>query len=264
MSKVRIQKILAAAGVASRRACEQLVEAGRVEVNGRIVDSLPCFVDPQTDKLRVDGEAVGEAPRRYTYFLLNKPRGVICTRSDPQGRRRAIDLVPPAGPGVHCVGRLDADSTGLIILTDDGELTQRLTHPRYGVPKTYVVEAAGRVQGKAIERLKQGVWLAGGRTQGAGVKVLRRGPERTLLQVTLREGRNREIRRTLAAVGHNVRKLKRVAIGPVGDRGLKVGGFRKLSTGEVEALRQAARTGPKPKARSRPEARSGRRGRSKN
>lgn len=239
---VRIQKVLAEAGVASRRSAEQMVLDGRVTVNGSVVESLPCFVDPASDDIRVDGgRAIRPGGERKVYFLLNKPRSVVCTQRDPAGRKRAVDLIPPVRERVHCVGRLDADSTGLIVLTNDGELTQLLTHPSCGVIKTYVVEAAGRVGGEVIEKLKSGLWMAGGRTRGAGVKVLHRGPKRTLLEVRLGEGRNRQVRRMLAKLGHTVRRLKRVAIGPITDRGLKIGHCRTLTHEEVAKLRRVAR-----------------------
>jgi len=242
MAKVRIQKVLAEAGVASRRAAEEMVLAGRVSVNNHVVTSLPCFVT-EAETIRLDGRPVKRprATARKTYFILNKPRGVVCTSSDPEGRRRAVDLVPPAAGRVYCVGRLDIDSTGMLILTNDGDLTEKLTHPRYGVPKTYVAEVDGRVESPAIEKLKGGLYLDGSRTQRSRIKVLRRGPKQTLLEITLREGRNREIRRLLARVGHKVRRLKRTAIGPITVRGLKVGNFRALTSAEVNRLRKAAR-----------------------
>lgn len=241
MAKVRIQKVLSEAGVASRRASEQLILDGRVTVDGEAVADLPCFVDPAAADIRVDGRRI-RAGRRggKVYFLLNKPRGVVCTQSDPQKRVRAVDLVPAVGRRVYCVGRLDVESTGLIILTNDGELTQLVAHPRYGVAKTYVVEVDGRVTAEAVERLKAGVWLDGGRTAGAEVKVLRRGVKRSVLQFRLREGRNREVRRMLARTGHKVRRLKRTAIGCVTDRGLKIGHWRVLTKGEVVRLRGRA------------------------
>ena len=209
-------------------------------MNGSLVTELPCFV-AEADKVSVDGKAVKAKKAPKVYLLLNKPRGVVCTQRDPQGRPRAVDLVPAGKQRVYCVGRLDADSTGLILLTNDGELTQHLTHPRYGVVKTYVIEVAGRIAGEEIEQLKKGLWLDGRRTQGAKVKVLRRGPKRSLLEIRLNEGRNREIRRLLARLGHNVQRLKRVAIGPVTDRGLKIGRFRPLRPAEVTALRRSGR-----------------------
>jgi 23S rRNA pseudouridine2605 synthase len=243
MAKVRIQKALSEAGVASRRAVEEMIVEGRVVVNGRVVVDVPCFVDPEADRIQVDGRVVRR--RRggeKLYFLLNKPRGVVCTQRDPQGRPRATDLVPGIrGARVHCVGRLDVDSTGLILLTDDGELTNYLTHPRYGVPKTYLVEIDGQLGGEEIAAIKRGVYLDGKRTGGAAVKILRRGHQHGVVQITLTEGRNREVRRVLARFGVKVRRLKRVAIGPVTDRGLKIGHFRPLRRVEVNRLKHSGR-----------------------
>ncbi len=240
MTATRIQKALANAGLASRRAVEEMVIEGRITVNGRPVVELPCFVDLATDDVRVDGQRVRGA-RRQVYFLLNKPRGVVCTQRDPAGRPRAVDLVPDVPQRLYCVGRLDEDSTGLIILTNDGELTEYLTHPRYGVPKTYVVTVDGRAGGEEIAALRRGVWLDGRPASAAGAKVLRRGPRQSLIEIVLTEGRNREVRRLLARLGHRVRRLKRTAIGPVTDRGLKTGGFRALSGAEVARLRRSGR-----------------------
>ena len=243
MDKVRIQKYLAEAGVASRRAIEQMILDGQITVNGRLVIELPCFVEPETDDIRVDGGVVGKqaAGGKKVYFLLNKPKGVVCTQRDPAGRLRAVDLVPAVGKRVYCVGRLDEESTGLIILTNDGELTQYLTHPSFEVVKTYVVEVDGRLTGEDVVKLKKGTYVDGKRTQGAMVKILRRGPARSQLEIKLTEGRNREIRRVLARLGHKVRKLKRVAIGPVTDRGVKIGHYRPLSQTEVRRLRKCGK-----------------------
>jgi 23S rRNA pseudouridine2605 synthase len=241
MAKVRIQKLLSEAGVASRRAVEEMILEGRITVNGSVVADLPCFVDPRTDRIQVDGRVVRRPSRgQAVYLLLNKPRGVVCTQSDPAGRPRAVDLVGQIPGGrVYCVGRLDVDSTGLILLTNDGELTHYLTHPRYGVPKTYVVEIDGRLSGEQIAALKRGVYLDGKRTGGASVRVLRKSHQRSLLEITLHEGRNREIRRVLLTFGVRVKRLKRVAIGPVSDRGLKIGRFRPLRPGEVARLKRS-------------------------
>lgn len=239
--KVRIQKVLAEAGVASRRACEELVLEGRVSVNGRPVKGLPCFVDPEIDEIVLDGQTVRRATGAKTYVLLNKPRGVVCTNADPAGRPRAVDLVADVGVRVFPVGRLDADSTGLILLTNDGELANRISHPRYGLDKTYVAEVDGRLSGEAIEQLKAGMVLDGKRTGGAAVKVLRRSPTQTLVEIRLREGRNREIRRLMAKLGHKVRALRRVAIGPIGDRGIKTGNHRLLTPAEVQKLYKATK-----------------------
>lgn len=237
--KERIQKYLAHVGIASRRAIEEMVEEGRVEVNGQVVREHPIFVDPKHDDIRVDGRRIRRGEEREVYFLLNKPRGVLSTTNDPAGRPTVVDLLRDVPQRVYCVGRLDVDSTGLILLTNDGELTQHLTHPSNEVPKTYVVNVQGEVEGPAIEKMKKGLHLDGRRLRGAGVKVLRRNKTSTLLEVTLREGRNREIRRMLARLGFTVRRLRRTAIGPITDRGLKTGNIRELSPREIQQLRDA-------------------------
>ncbi len=240
MSKIRIQKYLSDIGVASRRAIEEMIIEGRITVDGSLVAELPCFVT-EASEIRLDGKPVRRphGGGRKLYFLLNKPRGVVCTQSDPQGRPRAVDLLPEMKDRVYCVGRLDAESTGVIVLTNDGELTQHLTHPSHGVEKTYVVEVEGRIDGGQIDRLKKGVWLDGKRTAPAKVKVLRRNPKRSLLEIRLSEGRNREIRRSLARLGHKVRRLKRTAIGRITHKGLKIGNFRMLKSAEVASLRRS-------------------------
>lgn len=239
MAKTRIQKVLSEAGVASRREAEEMLTQGRVTVNGERMTDLPCFVE-ESDDIRVDGQSVRRRPRARTYILLNKPRGVVCTqRDDPRhSRPRAVDLVGRAGGGVHCVGRLDMDSTGLIVLTDDGDLTNRLTHPRFGVAKTYVVRVAGRIAAEDLAALQKGMHLDGRRAR-AQTKVIRRGHQESLLEIRLHEGRNRQIRRMLARLGHKVLRVHRRAIGPITDRGVKIGKFRRLAAAEVDALRKA-------------------------
>lgn len=236
---IRIQKVLAEAGLASRRTVEDLVLEGRISVNGETVTLLPVFVDPERDEIRMDGEPVRRRPMKKAYVLLNKPKGVVCTNADPKGRPRAVDLVAQYAQRLFPVGRLDAESTGLILMTNDGELANRIAHPRYGLDKTYLVEVEGRLEGEEIEKLKRGMYLDGARTTGAGVKVLSRSNQQTIVEVRLNEGRNREIRRLMARLGHKVRNLRRVAIGPVTDRGVKTGKTRPLSEDEVRALFRA-------------------------
>lgn len=235
--KERLQKVMASAGVASRRECEELILQGAVRVNGRVVDQLPVFVDPDTDAITVDGRRLTTPDR--VYFLLNKPKGVICTSDDPQGRPKAIDLVPD-GRRVFCVGRLDVDTSGLIILTNDAELANLLTHPKYKVPKTYVAKVSGRADDKALESLRKGVWLAEGKTARARVKVLKRGHNESLVEVTIQQGLNRQIRRMLAKVGLPVQSLKRTRIGSLTVKGIGVGKYRPLSRAEVASLRRVA------------------------
>ena len=225
---------MANAGIGSRRQCEQMILDGAVAVNGVEVAKLPVLVDPQRDKIVVDG--VRLRTERKVYYLLNKPARTICTNSDPQGRRRAVDLLADVKERVYCVGRLDADSRGLLILTNDGELANRLTHPRYGIVKTYMAEIDGVLSGEDVQRLKKGVGLEGGRAGAASLKVLRAGPKQSLLEISLREGQNRQIRRMLAKLGHKVRRLTRVRIGRLTLRGLGPGKYRKLTEPEVKSL----------------------------
>jgi len=208
---------------------------GVVRVNGRVVDSLPAFVDPEKDIITVNGREISAVPK--VYFLLNKPKGVICTNFDPQGRKKAIDIVK-SRERIFCVGRLDIESTGLIILTNDSEMANKLTHPRYGLAKTYIVGVKGEVGGEQIEKLKRGVWLAEGKTGRAAIKVLKRSHKESLAEVTIQEGLNREIRRMFAKVGLPVKSLTRTRIGKICARGVGIGKFRALTKAEVEYLKK--------------------------
>jgi 23S rRNA pseudouridine2605 synthase len=236
MNTQRLQKVLAAAGVDSRRKCEELILDGAVRVNRKVVDKLPAFVDPEKDLITVNGRKIHAAQK--VYFLFNNPSGVICTNRDPQGRKKAIDFVR-TGERIFCVGRLDADTTGIIILTNDSELANRLAHPRYGLAKSYVVRVKGEVAGERIEKLKRGIWLAEGKTGRASVKILKRGHKESLIEVTIRQGLNRQVRRMLAKVGLPVRTLTRTRIGKLNSRGLGVGKFRALTKAEVAYLKKA-------------------------
>jgi 23S rRNA pseudouridine2605 synthase len=229
----RLQKVLARAGIGSRRACEELIDEGRVTVNGHVV-TLGARVDPEVDTVEVDGVAVG-TKAGLVYYLVNKPAGVITTASDPQGRRTVVDLVP-AEPRVFPVGRLDADSEGLLLLTNDGDLTHRLTHPSFGVEKEYVAEIVGAPSRGVLRRLREGVELDDGTTAPARVGQL--AP--TTLRITIHEGRNRQIRRMGDAVGHPVVRLVRTRIGPLRDTTLAPGAWRELKPEEVRALERAA------------------------
>jgi 23S rRNA pseudouridine2605 synthase len=250
--KERLQKVMASAGVASRRQCEELILQGVVRVNGKVVDQLPAFADPETDAITVSGRRLKEPSR--VYFLVNKPKGVICTSHDPQGRPSALSLVPTS-ERIFCVGRLDADTTGLLILTNDSELTNLLTHPRYKVPKTYLARVAGHLDEKAVERLKKGIWLAEGKTGQATIKVLRSGRGESSLEITIRQGLNRQIRRMLAKVGVSVESLTRTRIGKLSIKGLGVGQYRPLTRGEVDSLRAAAAERPVGPSDKRPKTR---------
>ncbi|MBA7646108.1 Ribosomal large subunit pseudouridine synthase B [subsurface metagenome] len=236
MGEERLQKVLAAAGIDSRRKCEELILSGVVQVNRKVVDSLPAFVDPEKDVITVNGRKIHA--QRKVYFLLNKPKDVICTNYDPQGRKKAIDIIA-SRERIFCVGRLDIGSTGLIILTNDSELANRLTHPGYGLANTYVVRVRGEVGGEQIEKLKRGIWLAEGKTGRASVKILRRSHKESLIEVTIREGLNRQIRRVLAKVGHKVIRLKRTRIGKLNLHGLGAGKYRELSSLEIAYLKKA-------------------------
>ncbi len=235
MGRERLQKIMAAAGVASRRVCEQFIVEGRVAVNGRVVDTLPVFADADEDEITVDGRRIRRGEK--IYFLLNKPKGVICTSSDPQGRVKATDLIR-CPHRIFCVGRLDVDTTGLILLTNDTEVANKLTHPKYRVSKTYVAKIKGYAGDEQVEKLRRGVWLAEGRTSESRVTVLTRRAAESVIEITISQGLNREICRMLARVGLDVKSLKRTRIGKIDDHGLGVGRFRLLTRAEAAYLKR--------------------------
>ena len=262
---VRLQKVIAAAGVASRRAAETLMREGRVTVNGAVVSVLGSRVDPETDDIRVDGRRVGP-PGKRRYLLLNKPRGVVTTRDDPQRRRTVMDLLSGVRESVYPVGRLDYDSDGLLLLTNDGDLAARLTHPRHGLERVYEARVRGVPDAMALTRLARGVMLDGRRTAPATVSLVRAGRglrgNQAVVRIIITEGRQRQARHMCQAIGHPVVRLRRVRIGPIRDTTLRLGQFRDLTPGEVTALRRAvsseaplAGTGT-PKAQ-RPEPRAG-------
>ena len=259
---------MAEAGIGARRDCEDMITSGRVRVNGKVVTTLPCFVDPARDVVDLDGEVIelpqdiagtaeaAKTARAHTYVLVNKPKGVITTTRDPEGRRNVLDLLPPAmrkDERLYPVGRLDGDSTGLLLLTNDGDLAFQLTHPKFGVAKEYRVVCSGLASDEQLRALKRGMYLVTPGTDGTktskkasmeSVRILKRFVDRsrgnrTLLSVTLREGQNREIRRMLARVGLKVRELERVAIGPLRAGELKPGQFKLLGKKDVEKLRAA-------------------------
>jgi 23S rRNA pseudouridine2605 synthase len=225
----RLQKTLARAGLGSRRACEELIAAGRVTVDG-VVAGLGRRVDPSAANVEVDGVPVPTAPG-LVHYLVNKPAGVVSTAADTHGRSTVVDLVP-GEPRVFPVGRLDLDTEGLLILTNDGALAHRLTHPSFGVAKEYLAEVEGTPSPGAVRALREGVELEDGRTAPAQVAVV--AP--SLLRIVVHEGRNRQVRRMCAAVGHPVRRLVRTRIGPVVDRRLAPGSWRSLTLDEVRAL----------------------------
>jgi 23S rRNA pseudouridine2605 synthase len=235
----RLNKFLAHAGVGSRRHCEELILDGRVSIDGQPVRALGTRVDPAQQEVCVDGKPLrAEAP---VYWLVNKPRGYLCTNNDPGGRPRAIDLVPHVDQRVYTVGRLDEESEGLLLLTNDGDLAHQLTHPRFGVFKTYLVQVAGKPTREDLEQLLKGVYLSDGHVRARRVKRFKSQGESTWLEVVLSEGKNREIRRMLARLGHKVLRLRRTALGPIHLDRLRGGKSRRLRPEEVEQLRQAAR-----------------------
>lgn len=230
----RLQKTLARLGLGSRRVSENLIAAGRVTVNGEVAD-LGRRIDPESDRVEVDGVPVGVRPG-LVHYLLNKPRGVVTTASDTHGRPTVVSLVP-AEPRVFPVGRLDADTEGLLLLTNDGDLAHRLTHPSFGVEKEYVAEVSGRPTPAAVRRLREGVELDDGPTAPAKVSLT----PPNVLRITIHEGRNRQVRRMCEAVGHPVVRLVRTRIGVLTDRALKPGAWRELTTDEVRALERAVK-----------------------
>jgi len=244
----RLQKVLAESGVGSRRTCEQLIESGQVTVNGKVVMDLPAWVDPKRDRISVKGKSIRRL-EKPVYVLLFKPRGVVSTNDDPEGRQRAIDLVKhPSRARLFPVGRLDKESSGLLLLTNDGEMANKLTHPRYGIHKTYEVTVSGRVDEDEVDKLERGIFLtdrrkgdSAARTAGSRLKIIKRDRDRTRLLLELREGRNRQVRRMLARLGHDVKKLRRVQMGPLKLKGLKPGQWRDLLPEEIKALGRAAR-----------------------
>lgn len=232
----RLQKVLAAAGVASRREAEQLILEGRVEVDGETVIELGTRVDRATQTIHVDGEAL--AKPKLVHFAVHKPEGVVCTSNDPSGRPRVTDMLPPEIGRVFAVGRLDMASEGLILVTNDGELANQLTHPRHGVEKTYEVQVAGHMDVEVLQQLRQGVHLAEGFVRVVNVRIKGKRKNSTILEMVLDEGRNREIRRLLAKVGHRVNRLTRIAVGPIRLGDMPRGVSRRLTPEEVRKLRE--------------------------
>ena len=252
----RLHKYLAHCGIASRRECEVLISEGRVEVNGQVIDRQGTTVEPGKDKIRVDGEPVRE--ERKVYYLVNKPRGYLCTNSDEHGRPRVVDLVPEQ-KRIYTVGRLDEDSEGLILLTNDGTLANVVTHPKYEVDKTYRLLVRGSVPPDAAEKIESGVWLSDGKTAPAHIRRINRKGPNTIVTVTLWEGRNRELRRMFAKVGLRVQSLTRTAIGPLRMEGMPQGAWRRVDRRELAFVfsrlnpkwKPTAKTAVKNKSRKR-------------
>ena len=233
---VRLQKYLAEAGVASRRHCEELIECGRVSVNGHLVSTLGSKVDPERDAIAVDGKPV--VIERKVYIALNKPAGFLCTSHDTHGRQRAVDLLPRLLPRLYTVGRLDKDTEGLLFLTNDGTFSLRLTHPRYKMSKTYLVEVEGEVKSAEIARLLRGVRSEGELLHAEKIFQVHARNNTTELRLVLSEGKKRQIRRMMAAVGHPVKRLVRLAVGPVELGNLATSQWRHLTHEEVFKLMQ--------------------------
>lgn len=255
MTAERVQKLLAAAGLGSRRSCEELIAAGRVAVDGRVI-RLGAKADPASQVVTVDGERVNTNPN-LVYFLLNKPPGVVTTASDPQGRPTVVDLVP-VEPRVHPVGRLDRDTEGLLLLTNDGELSNRISHPRYEVEKTYVAQVRGPVKRHAVRQLLGGVELDDGPAKARSVRELGSAGDRSLVEIVIAEGRKREVRRMLAAVGLPLDRLARVQLGPLPLGDISPGKFRPLTGAEVRALyRAVGLSGPAPEDAGAPRSGDG-------
>jgi len=235
----RLNKLLARAGVASRRAVDRLIEEGRVSVNGSPVAELGSRVDPEQDNVKVDGRRIELRPRAFSYFMLNKPKGCVTTLSDPEGRPTVSDLLQRVRARVFPVGRLDYHSEGLLLLTDDGDLANVLTHPRHGVAKTYSVKVRGTPDAPALERLRRGVSLDGRRTLPAKVAMTQRGPN-SWLEITIKEGRKQQVRRMFESQGHLVVKLRRIRYGGLELGDLAPGELRRLGERELERLRRSA------------------------
>jgi len=231
---VRLQKYLAEAGVASRRASEQLITAGRVSVNGSVTSELGAKVDPGRDRVTVDGASV--APKRKRYIALHKPRGFVCTRGQEDARDKVGDLLPRDWSDLFTVGRLDYNSEGLIFLTNDGDFCLKLTHPRYGIAKVYVAKIQGKVAPETLETLQRGVFCDGEKLRARRARLVHSGPNSSVVELELTEGKNREVRRMFASQRLTVRRLQRVQIGPIKLGQLPAGKWRALSDAEVKSL----------------------------
>ena len=237
---VRLQKLLAQSGVASRRRCEELMLTGHVEVDGEVVTRLGTKVDPRTAVIRVEGRRLPPVSD-HVYLVLNKPRGVVSTMSDPEGRRTLSDLLADRPERLFHVGRLDTDTDGLLLVTNDGDFAQQVAHPSYELEKTYVAEVDGVVERATVRRLRDGVELDDGPVEVHAARVVSATADRSIVELTVHEGRNRIVRRLLDTVGHPVRRLTRTAIGPVRLHGLRSGAVRELTSEELGALLDTAR-----------------------
>lgn len=254
--KQRLNKVLAHAGISSRRGADRLIDAGRVTVNGEVVRDLGRKVDLESDSVKLDGSKIAAAPTTHLYLMLNKPRAVVTSLADPEGRRTVADFLRGIGRRVYPVGRLDYHSDGLVLLTDDGELARDLMHPRTCVPKVYRLKVRGIPEKQSLDRIEKGMLLEGRRTRPASVRVLRR-ERNTWLEVVLQEGRNRQLRKMFEAIGHPVSRLQRTALGGVHLGDLATGSLRELTTDEVARLKRSIQV--QAKAKSSPSRGSSRR-----
>ena len=236
---VRLQKVLAAAGLGSRRSCEALISEGRVEVDRQVVNKLGTKVNPDEQEIKVDGQYIARPTLRY--YMLNKPAGVLCTNNDPAGRLRVLDLIGDANH-LFTIGRLDRSSEGLIIITNDGELANRIAHPSYEVSKVYLVRVAGDMRREDLAEIREGVYLSDGKAHVESIRIKSHQKKTTDLEMVLSEGKNREIRRVLARVRHKVLMLKRIAIGPIRLANLPEGAYRELTYREVSALKKLTKS----------------------
>ncbi|MFH1593421.1 MAG: pseudouridine synthase [Candidatus Omnitrophota bacterium] len=237
MKKIRLQNALAQAGIASRRKAATLIESGRVKVSGKVIKERGFRVDTSVDIIVFNSKSIA-CDAKMRYLILNKPAGIISTANDEHGRKTVLDCVKTKPPGFHAVGRLDKDTTGLMILTNDGELTYRLTHPKFQVDRVYEAKAKGRISAGSIERLMSGIAIDGKTARAEKITVLHMGANSTFLNITMREGRKREVRKMLKTVGHRVLELKRLAYGPLKLGSLEIGRSRDLTEREVKDLKK--------------------------
>lgn len=236
--KVRLQKFLAEQGVASRRAAEQIITEGRVRVNGKVVSTQGVKIDPNRDKVKVDGQDIGRKRPRLRYILLYKPAGYICSVMDERKRRTVMDLLVDVEERVYPVGRLDYNTSGLLLLTNDGALTHKLLHPSHQIEKTYLAEVEGIPDRNDLMQLRRGIQLEDGMTAPAGAEILKRSSDHALLEIKLHEGRNRQVRRMLDAIHHPVSHLKRSGLAFLTLDDLRMGKYRELSKKEIERLKE--------------------------
>ena len=253
--RIRLARFLASTGLDSRRKCEEFITTGRVAVDGKVVSDVGTAIDPFQQKIRVDGELIRSEPKRY--FVLNKPKGFLCTNNDPQGRRRAVDLVSAQNLRLFTVGRLDENSEGLILVTNDGEMANMLAHPRYEVSRTYRVQVAGIPKKETIDQLIEGIHFSHGFFKVRGVRRMKTQGKSSFLEIELTEGRNREIRRLFARVGHKVINLTRISFGPLKLGRLVSGKSRALRGPELQALRDFVASGGSPVKKKTPQKKTG-------